>query len=87
MRVSYAMNAYVAPGFPLPYTHRFSEVRNADRTALVADVAYQHNHPSISNQGANNVGYKHGADANYLFMDSHVETLRLNRTAEIIFSF
>jgi prepilin-type N-terminal cleavage/methylation domain-containing protein/prepilin-type processing-associated H-X9-DG protein len=89
MRISYGMNAFNAIDYAKPKTHRLANVQSRQPTAvlMIADLAFEYNHPPIRTLDAEQVGYKHSEKANVVFYDGHVGAHSLLETNLVILDF
>jgi prepilin-type N-terminal cleavage/methylation domain-containing protein/prepilin-type processing-associated H-X9-DG protein len=91
--ISYGMNASNSVNYPNDdpaiYTHKLSEAqaRNSTTRLLIADIAWNYNHPPITSFDPSQVGYKHSQRANMLFYDGHVAAINTNQTSSLILGF
>jgi prepilin-type N-terminal cleavage/methylation domain-containing protein/prepilin-type processing-associated H-X9-DG protein len=88
-RISYGMNAFNSVNFPDPRTRRlaWAQAKSPAATLLMADVAYQYNHPPIQMLAASQTGYKHRDRSNIVFYDGHVDAHSLGQTNNLIVRF
>lgn len=89
VRISYGMNAYNSVDFPDIRTRRLAEVQslNPSVTLLIADIAYEFNHPPIRYFAPIQTGYKHRDRAEILFFDGHVSARSLEQTKDLVLKF
>lgn len=89
MRISYGMNAFNAIEYAKPKTHRLAKVQSRQPTVvlLIADIAFEYNHPPVRTLDAEQVGYKHSKKANIVFYDGHVSAHSLQETNQVILDF
>jgi len=82
---------------PHPETAKLTSVREPSATFLISDISYELNHPAVTyltknSSGRYHVGYKHNLEhpngvANFVFMDSHVESRKKDNIDDIIMDF
>ncbi len=87
MRISYGMNAYNSVSFPNPQTRRVTQATSSSTTLLLADIAYEYNHPPIDVLTPDHIGYKHSSRANILFFDGHGVAVALKQTNTLVLNF
>jgi prepilin-type N-terminal cleavage/methylation domain-containing protein/prepilin-type processing-associated H-X9-DG protein len=87
MRISYGMNAFNSIDFPDPRTRRMSQVPSSSMTLLLADIAFEWNHPPIPTAQPDHVGYKHSGRANILSFDGHGAATSLRQTNTVMVDF
>ncbi|MEJ2366828.1 MAG: tetratricopeptide repeat protein, partial [Acidobacteriota bacterium] len=74
-RISYGMNAYNSVNFPDPRTRKLAQAQQGDpsATVLIADIAYEYNHPPLRELGPDQAGYKHRGKAQKVIFDGPAE--------------
>lgn len=89
VRISYGMNAYNSVNFPDMRTRRLAEAQsgNPSATLLMADIAYEFNHPPIRYFAPIQTGYKHRDRAQILFFDGHASAHSLNQIDGLVLKF
>ena len=86
-QLSYGMNAFNAVNFPQPATHRESAVKAPAQTFYVGDIISSYNHPPVEMLSEDQISYRHGRRANFLFFDGHVAATQLAQTNEVVLKF
>lgn len=88
-RISYGMNAYNSVDFPDPRTRKLAQAQQGhpSATVLIADIAYQYNHPPLRQLGPKQTGYKHRGRAQLVFFDGHAEPRTLSQTNNLILKY
>ena len=86
-QISYGMNAFNAVNFPLPATHKESAVKSPAQTFYVGDIVSSYNHPPVEMLTGDQISYRHGQRANFLFFDGHVAATKLAQTNDVVLKF
>ena len=88
-RISYGMNAYNSINFPDPRTRKLTRAQrdNPSAKVLIADIAYEYNHPPLTRLEPEETGYKHRKKAQIVFFDGHAEARALRETYNLVLKY